>query len=288
MVKLIIGIAIIAIIAVVLVTGIQKVDSGDIGVLRTGGEVDQIPRSEGYHLVIPVIQEITPMSIQIQKYESSAASASKDLQTVETEVTVNYHLLGDKVPWIFQNLGMSFEDRIIKPAILETVKQVTANYNAEELITKRPEVKAAIEESIQSRLAQNEIIVDSISITEFDFSISFNAAIEAKVESLQKALKAENDIAIREAEARQRITVSEGIAAATIAEAEGNAAAVRLAGDAEAYAIDVKAAALKANPDLLAYQNIQQWNGELPYFYSGSDGDSPQMLLSIGSETKSP
>ena len=54
------------------------------------------------------------------------------------------------------------------PAIQESVKQVTARFNAEELITKRETVKDQIEEQIRNRLAAN-IIVDAISITEFSF-----------------------------------------------------------------------------------------------------------------------
>jgi regulator of protease activity HflC (stomatin/prohibitin superfamily) len=46
-----------------------------------------------------------------------------------------------QVKTLYKNLGLDYENRVIQPAIEETVKQVTANYNAEELITKRPLVK---------------------------------------------------------------------------------------------------------------------------------------------------
>jgi len=284
--KTILTLAVMAIVLVAIVgiavSSYTTVESGHIGVLKTWGETDMEPKPEGFHWIIPMAQKITPMSIQIQKYVSDTESASKDLQTVRTQVTVNHHLLPSKVPYIFQNLGLYYEDRIINPAVEETVKQVTANYNAEELITKRPLVKSAIEESITQRLAKNDIIVDHISITDFNFSEDFNRAIEQKVTAEQQALTAQNQVAIKEAEARQRVAEAEGIANSKIAVAKGEAEAVKLAGDAEAYAINVKAEALRNNPDILTLENIQRWNGILPYFYSsGADGKSPQLLLNI-------
>lgn len=248
----------------------QIVDTGNVGVLRTWGEASMVPQSEGLHWVIPIAQTITPMSIQIQKYESNTDSASKDLQTVMTQVTVNYHPDKASVPKIFQQIGIFYEDRIINPAIEETVKQVTAQFNAEELITKRPLVKQQIEEAITARLLINDIIVDHVSITEFTFSKLFTSAIELKVEAEQKAQKAENDLIRIEVEARQRIT-----------EANGLAEAKKLIGDAEAYALNAVGQALAKNPDLLTMENIKQWDGVLPYFLSGGEGESPTILLSV-------
>ncbi|KKM97404.1 hypothetical protein LCGC14_1168300 [marine sediment metagenome] len=252
----------------------QIVESGQVGVLRTWGEVDMTPVGEGGHFVIPVMQVITPMSIQIQKYESGTESASKDLQTVNTIVAVNYHPQPSKVPFIYQQLGEFYEDRIINPAIEETVKQVTANFNAEELITKRPLVKQQIEEAISDRLAINDIVVDHISITTFEFGAEFNEAIEKKVKAEQDAQTAQNLVIKFEAEAQQRI-----------AEAEGIAQAKERIGDAEAYALSVVGQALKENPDLLTMENIKQWDGVLPYFLTnGESGNSPTILLSVANQ----
>ena len=71
---------------------------------------------------------------------------------------------------------------------------MTANYNAEELITKRPLVKSDIEQAIRDRLNQFDIVTEVISITDFEFSALFNKAIESKVEAEQNALRAENDL----------------------------------------------------------------------------------------------
>jgi len=117
------------------------------------------------HFVVPFQDDVVNIEVRTLKYEKSTTSASKDLQTVATTVTVNYHPDRESVHLLYKNLGLQYESRVIQPAIEETVKQVTANYNAEELITKRPQVKADIQNEITVRLDEFFLTTEVISIT---------------------------------------------------------------------------------------------------------------------------
>ncbi len=232
------GVAIVIIVLIVVgvavFASVKIVDSGHRGVLLHWNAVDvsNPPLDEGLHFVVPFQDEVVNIEVRTLKYEKNSRSASKDLQTVETTVTVNYHPDKESIHRLYKNLGLDYENRVIQPAIEETVKQVTANYNAEELITKRPLVKQDIETSIRERLNQFEVVTEVISITDFEFSPLFSQAIEAKVEAEQKALKAENDLRRIEVEARQREANAVGLANANIAEAKGEAEAIAIINDA--------------------------------------------------------
>ena len=119
-------------------------------------------------------------------------SASRDLQDVRTQVALNYRLDPDSAQLVYRQLGLDYANRVIVPAIQESVKQVTARFNAEELITKRTG-KNEIEEQIRTRLAAYNIAVDTISITEFQFSDEFVRAVEAKVLLPAEGLQAQNE-----------------------------------------------------------------------------------------------
>jgi len=250
-----VAIVILIIVGVVVTASVKIVDSGHRGVLLHWNAVDLTspPLDEGLHFVVPFQDEVVNIEVRTLKYANDARSASKDLQTVETTVTVNYHPDKESVHRLYKNLGLDYENRVIQPAIEETVKQVTANYNAEELITKRPLVKADIESSIRDRLNQFDVVTEVISITDFEFSPLFAQAIESKVEAEQKALKAENDLRRIEVEALQREANAIGLANANIAEAKG---------EAEAIAIINKA--LAENPNYLEWLKTQAWDGKLP------------------------
>ena len=250
-----IAIILLIIIGVVASSSVKIVEAGNRGILTHWSAVDleNPPLDEGIHFVIPFQDEVVQMEVRTLKYDTSTRSASKDLQTVQTTVTVNYHPDTERVHYLYKEIGLSYESRVIQPAIDETVKQVSANYNAEELITKRPLVKADIENAIRERLNQFYIDTEVISITDFEFSPLFAKAIESKVEAEQKAQKAENDLIRIEVEARQLEAQAVGLAAANIAEAQG-----------EAEAISVINSALSSNPYYLEWLKTQAWDGKLP------------------------
>jgi len=250
-----IAIIILVIIGVVASSSVKIVDAGNRGILTHWSAVDltNAPLDEGIHFVIPFQDDVVQMEVRTLKYDTSTRSASKDLQTVQTTVTVNYHPDTERVHYLYKEIGLSYENRVIQPAIDETVKQVSANYNAEELITKRPLVKADIENAIRERLNQFYIDTEVISITDFEFSPLFAKAIESKVEAEQKAQKAENDLIRIEVEARQLEAQAVGLAAANIAEAQG-----------EAEAISIINQALSNNPFYLEWLKTQAWDGRLP------------------------
>ena len=255
-IKLVLGaIIVLIIIGVVASSSVKIVDAGNRGILTHWNAVDltSAPLDEGIHFVIPFQDDIVQMEVRTLKYDTSTRSASQDLQTVQTTVTVNYHPDTEKVHYLYKEIGLSYENRVIQPAIDETVKQVSANYNAEELITKRPLVKADIENAIRDRLNQFYIETEVISITDFEFSPLFAKAIESKVEAEQKAQKAENDLIRIEVEARQLEAQAVGTAAANIAEAQG-----------EAEAISIINNALSNNPYYLEWLKTQAWDGKLP------------------------
>jgi regulator of protease activity HflC (stomatin/prohibitin superfamily) len=265
-----IGIVVLVIIGVVVSASVKIVDAGHRGVLLYWSAVDTSvpPLQEGLHFVTPFANEVVNIEVRTLKFERSTTSASRDLQTVSTTVTVNYRPSPESIHHLYQELGLDYQNRVIQPAIDETVKQVTARYNAEELITKRPLVKTDIEESIRERLNDFNVITDVISITDFQFSALFAQAIEAKVEAEQRALQAENDLRRIQVEARQQEAKAEGIAKANIAEAEGESEAIRIINEA-----------LANNPNYLEWLKTQRWDGRLPLVVG--EGGTPFIQIPV-------
>ncbi|MEK0351346.1 MAG: prohibitin family protein [Nitrosopumilus sp.] len=266
-----IAVVVLIVVGVVAMASVQIVDAGHRGILLHFNAVDLTnpPLEEGLHFVTPFRDSVVQMEVRTLKFVKATSSASKDLQTVSTEITVNYSPDPNQIHVLYKEVGLNYENRIITPTVEEVVKQVTANYNAEELITKRPLVKADIEAEISTRLAAFNIVTQIVSITDFQFSDLFARAIEAKVEAEQKAFKAENDLKRIEVEARQHAAEAEGIAAANIAEANG-----------EAQAIAIINAALADNPQYLEWLKTQQWDGRLPLVVGG--GTTPFIQIPIG------
>ncbi len=243
-----------------LVSAIRTVDSGHRGVVLTLGKVEDIILQEGGpYFVIPFgYQNVVQVNVQIQKEETTTTAASADLQDVTTQVTVNFRVDPGRANIVYQTLRLDYTDRVVRPGIQEAVKAATAGFTAEELITKRPQVKTAIEDILREALAENNIILDRVSITEFSFSQQFTNAIESKVQAEQDALRAENELLRIEIEAKQ-----------TVVRAEAEAAALVLVAGAQAEALRLQR--VEVSPLLNQFKAIEKWDGRLPVFV-GQEG----------------
>ena len=265
----------IIIVAFLIINSVKIVDAGNRGVLLTFGAVD-VSRSlnEGIHFVVPVRDSVVQMEVRTQRITEDAAAASGDLQDVRTQVALNYHLDPDNSQNVYKSLGLDYANRVIVPAIQESVKQVTARFNAEELITQRESVKTEIEQQIRARLAAYNIIVDAISITEFQFSDEFVRAVEAKVAAQQRALQAQNELRRIEIEAQQAEARAVGEQQANIARAEGIRQSNVLQAQGEAQAITTIDEQLRQSPSYLEWLKSQKWDGQLPLVVGGSGSEA--------------
>lgn len=240
---------------IIISDSMYTISAGQRGIVLTWNNPADNPVTEGLHFKIPIAQSIVVLDIKTQKYEADASAASKDLQTVTSHVVTNYHLQSDSVSRLYKEIGVDYQARVISPLEQEAVKSTTAKFNAEELITKREEVRLQIKQVLYERLLPRGIIVDEVSITNFDFSPQFNQAIESKVTNEQNALAAKNKLAQVEYEKQQRIAQAEG----------------------EAEAIKIQAASINSQggKDYVQLQAIAKWNGALPSTMIGGSGATP-------------
>lgn len=245
------------------------VDAGHVGVVRRLGAVQELPLKEGFHVKVPFVDTVIQMNVRVVRVSATALSASKDLQTVRTKVTVQGSINGGLAPQIYQKVGNlpAVNSTIIQAAIQESVKAITAQYTAEQLITRRSEVKLqiqkAIQEFIDTTLAKknikNGIFIANVAITDFNFSDEFNRAIELKVKAEQEALQAKN-------EKLRRVTQAEAAAEEKKLAADAAAYEITVASKARADAIQRESQALRNNAALIQLRYAEKWDGQLPKF----------------------
>jgi regulator of protease activity HflC (stomatin/prohibitin superfamily) len=223
--------------------------------------VEMTPLGEGFHGKVPFFETANFISVQVQKTEYDTTAASKDLQNVQTKLAVNFHITPEVTPKLFQSYGADIVENVIHPAVNETVKAIMAQYPAEELITKREEVKEKIEAALAGTLSKANVTVDGVYITNFEFSKDYAEAIEAKQVAQQQVLKSEQDLQRIKVEADQKI-----------AQAQAEAKSLGLQRDI-------------ITPNLIRLREIEaltkaieKWNGTLPSTVLGGGANT---LLNI-------
>ncbi|KAB8315787.1 prohibitin family protein [Tolypothrix campylonemoides VB511288] len=229
----------------IFLTPFVVVNAGERGVLMEFGKVQDTILGEGIHVIIPVVNTVKKLSVRVQKQDISAEASSKDLQDIFADVALNWHIIPDKVNAIFQQIGdeKNVVYRIINPAIEEVLKAVMANYTAEELITKRGEVKAEVDNVLTARLANYHVAIDDVSLVHVHFSQRFDEAVEAKQIAEQEAKRA-GFVALK---------------ASKEAEAKVNLAR----GEAEAHRVLHET----LTPEILQNRALDKWDGKLPLIF---------------------
>ena len=232
------------------------VPSGHRGVMTTFGKPSPDVYDEGIHFRLPVAQVLHLMDVRIQKGEGDGDAASRDLQQVHTKIAINYHLDPRSAPQAFREIAQTTDEvaaRIIVPATQEAVKAVTARFTAEELISKRTDVREQIGTLLKEKMTRHGLVLDEFAIVNFAFSPSFTQAIEAKVGAEQQKLKAERDLMRIQVEAEQKV-----------ASAKAEAESLRLQKE-------------QVTPTLIELRRIEnerraieKWNGVLPTMTGGA------------------
>jgi regulator of protease activity HflC (stomatin/prohibitin superfamily) len=246
-------VAVVIVLFVIFSGSLVIIGPGQRGVVINFGAVSPEVWDEGLHFKIPVYQRVEKMDVRVQKEQTEAAAASKDLQDTHSTIAVNFNIIPDKAGWVFQHIGRGYNERVIDPMTQEVVKAVTARYTAIELITNREKVRIEIKDILKARLLDYHISVVDVSIVNFKFSAQFTQAIENKQTAEQMALKASRDLDRIKIEAQQKI-------AAAQAEAES----LRLQRQ------NISADLVELRRIEAMQEAIRKWNGVLPQVTGGA------------------
>lgn len=278
--KMTAALVVLVVIVVLAFTCIRAVPTGYTGILTTFGRVEKSNLGAGMQIKMPW-QNIVLMDNRLQKASVSTQAFSSDIQQVDVQLTLNYEIDKDAAATLYEEVGTQYYDKLIAPQLLENTKAVFADYTAEGLIEKRDELATRIRDLMATDVTDHGIVIKGVAIENIDFSDIFTDAIEAKQVATQEYQRAET---------QQQQTTMEASAQAErqrIA-AEAEAEVARIAADAEAYTVTAKAQAeAEANRQVAAsltealidYVEAQNWNGELPQTYVGSEDALPVLNM---------
>lgn len=238
----------VCLVASALIASFTIVPSGSSGVRVTLGKVSDTVMESGLNFQIPLVQKTVVVNNQVQREDVQGEAASKDLQTVTYNVSVNYNVIASESAELYRTVGKSWSEVIIRPAIQESVKAAIAQYTAEELITSRAAVSNVMLEEINGRMSEYGINIAEINIITMDFSPEFDAAIEAKTVATQQVLTEQ-----------QNLEKAKVIAEQKVVEAQAEADANRIRSES-------------ITDEILTSDFISKWNGQTPVVM-GSDGN---------------
>lgn len=225
------------------------IPTGFVGIHTRFGKVIG-EKSAGLNWKIPYIDRIVEMSIREQTIQQVYSVSSKDMQTIQMSLNVQYSI-AENPGEIFVKFNENYEERLIMPRIAESLNAVAARYTIEEFITKRNAMSDELMKEISEDVNEYKVRISACSIIEHDFSDEFDRAIEAKLVASQNALTAANNLEKVRYEAEAEVVKAQKTAEAN------------------------KLLQQSLTPLLIQKMTIEKWNGVLP---TATGGDAIPLL----------
>jgi regulator of protease activity HflC (stomatin/prohibitin superfamily) len=240
-----------------------SVDQGDRALVLRFGKVIETTEP-GFHFKVPFIDDIETISVRTLKLTAKLNVYSRDIQSADVLLSINYSLEPSSVSDIYAKYGIGYEPRIITPQIMARAKDVFGQYNAVEIVQSRETLTAKVADELQKQFAGTGIRVESVQVENIDFSDEYERSVEDR-------MKAEVEVAkVRQNLERERLNAdmvrarAQGAADAQVMGAKSEAEAIKLRGEAEATAIKARAEALAQNQNLVHLIQAEKWDGKLP------------------------
>ena len=277
------GVAVAAVgIVLIVCSCLSTVPTGHTGILTTFGKVEDVSLPNGVNIHAPW-QTVITMSNKEQKDSGKGVAFSKDIQEVSYSYTIQHMLQPGAAPTLYKNVGTEYFDIVVSPAINAVIKTYIGKANAESLIINRETITDDVNREA-AIIGKRYGLSLTVIIDNFDFTDVFTNAVEAKQVAEQEKLRAqtEQEKLTMEAEQKAARDKIEAEAAAAIAKinAEADLEVQKINADAAEYAGQKEAAVNQAiaaslTPELVAYYEIMQWNGQLPTTYMGERDGIP-------------
>ena len=215
----------VAVIVGLILSSVKVINRGQVGVQVLFGKVQNEVLESGLHFIDPVV-EVDTLSVQTQNYTMSGKDSegavkgddairvlSSDGLEVTIDLSVLYKINPEKAPFILQNIGENYEDKIVRPITRTAIRDNAVNYQAVDLYSvKRGEFQGKINKTITDAFAKNGLEVQQILVRNISLPATVRASIESKIQAEQDAQKMQFVLQKERQEADRKRVEAQGIA----------------------------------------------------------------------------
>jgi len=214
------GLAVVALIS----ESFTVIEPGYVGVPVTFGNVGAQSLPAGIHPIF-FLTDVYKMSIQTKDYTMSSvhnegnrtgddavATLSRDQLILKFDVSVWYHLDPSQANNVYSNIGLNYEEVIVRPAIRTALVNAATKYDASDVMSlQRDAYTKTVTELLLGELNGKGVILDNVLIRNVEPPTTVSDAIAAKLKASQEAQQMEYTIQYAQKEAQRKAIEAQGI-----------------------------------------------------------------------------
>jgi regulator of protease activity HflC (stomatin/prohibitin superfamily) len=204
---------------------VKQIDAGMVGIKSLFGKVQNDVLKSGLHFVNPLL-EVRQMDTRTQNYTMSGVhdeglksgdDAIRVLTSDGLEVTIDlsvlYRVIPEEAPRLYQEIGVNYEDKIVRPITRTRIRDNSVYYEAVALYsTKRDEFQDRIFKTIDQDFKSRGLLLENLLVRNITLPASVKAVIEQKINAEQEAQKMQFVLQKEKQEAERKRVEAQGIA----------------------------------------------------------------------------
>ncbi len=202
----------IGLLVVMLVTSCTVVRQGEVGAKRRLGKINPRvvgPGVVGFNPLTTTVIKIPTRTINI---EVRMDLPTKEGLTIMSDVSILYHVDGQQVPQIVENIGRDYEQVVILPVFRSAAADIAARYYAKDMHTgQRAAIENSIRELMTERLQDRGFTIESVLLKSISLPPGLTRAIEEKLAAEQDSQRMEFVLAKQRQEVERMIIEAEGV-----------------------------------------------------------------------------
>lgn len=300
-----IGVLVLAIVLTMAGAGLVFIEPTEIGVVVTifgQGGIRPEPLQAGLHWIVPFVERVERYPISTQTFTMARTASEGETQgliTVEARTSDGQRIFVDssvifqinpaEVVNIHKEWQRRYTDDLILPQARGVIRDAVSQYRVDEVLSsKRFEMNDQITQALEAILADNGLTLIDFVLRDITFTEEYAQSIEQKQIAEQQALQAQFVVESKRQEAEQARQIAQGQADAAVIAARGAAEARLIEAEAEAEALELLAAALQDNPQLLQYQYILKLSPGVQTIFIPTGNEFILPLPSVPGQTNLP
>lgn len=215
----------VAIIIGLLTACVKQIDAGHVGVKSLFGKVQNDVLRSGLNFVNPLV-DVRQIDVKTLNYTMSGVhdegiksgdDAIRVLTADGLEVTIDlsvlYRVSPDEAPRLIREVGLDYEDKIVRPITRTRIRDNSVYYDAVALYSvKRDEFQDRIFKSIDADFKKRGLFLENLLVRNITLPASVKAVIEQKINAEQDAQKMQFVLQKEKQEAERKRVEAQGIA----------------------------------------------------------------------------
>ncbi len=197
-------------------TGCVIIEDGEVGVLKSFGEISDEPVGQGVSLQIPVARQIETWNVKLLEIKETAQVPSSEGLIVGLDASLLFKVQPDSAPQIRKTVGWNYVDKLVVPYFRNGLRDVVSAYPVKNIYSEagRKEISAKLLEFLRKNLETRGINIQDVLLRDVKLPQRFRESIEAKLTAEQKVQQKQFELEQARKDAEIEIARAEGAAKA--------------------------------------------------------------------------